>query len=118
MFAWAHALYFGSQCNSKYWYITYRVGQTEEQNDCTPAGEKRFKLDFPWDGAKTLQLRSNNSAMKEAWVSLLRATLQEAESQIKSTGSVFAYGGEYKHLCGVVLVLLLFCSCSVRVIDS
>lgn len=61
---------------------------------CISAGDKRFKLDFPWDGAKTLQLRTNNSAMKDAWVSLLRATLKEAESQIKATGSVFAYGGE------------------------
>eukprot|EP00903_Cladosiphon_okamuranus_P009653 g9186.t1 len=60
-------------------------------------GDKRFKLDFPWDGAKTLQLRANNSAMKDAWVSLLQATLKEAESQIKATGSVFAYGGTAKH---------------------
>lgn len=56
-------------------------------------GDKRFKLEFPWDGAKTLQLRANNAAMKESWVGLLRATLAEAESQIRNTGSVFAYGG-------------------------
>ncbi|CAM9881904.1 unnamed protein product, partial [Hapterophycus canaliculatus] len=59
--------------------------------------DKRFKLDFPWDGAKTLQLRSNNPAMKEAWVNLLRETLGEIESQINSTGSVFAYGGTAQH---------------------
>ncbi|CAN0056925.1 unnamed protein product [Scytosiphon promiscuus] len=63
----------------------------------TEPPDKRFRLDFPWDGAKTLQLRSNNPAMKEAWVNLLRATLEEIESQIRSTGSVFAYGGTAQH---------------------
>lgn len=33
--------------------------------------------------------------MKQAWVDLLRATLDEAGSQIRATGSVFAYGGEW-----------------------
>ena len=32
--------------------------------------------------------------MKEAWMSVLRETIKEAESQIRATGSVFAYGGE------------------------
>ncbi|CAB1103423.1 unnamed protein product [Ectocarpus sp. CCAP 1310/34] len=63
----------------------------------TDQGDKRFKLDFPWDGSKTLQLRSSNVAMKQAWVDLLRATLDEAGSQIRATGSVFAYGGAAQH---------------------
>ncbi|CAM9405498.1 unnamed protein product [Ectocarpus sp. 12 AP-2014] len=64
----------------------------------TDQGKKAaFKLDFPWDGSKTLQLRSSNSAMKQAWVDLLRATLDEAGSQIRATGSVFAYGGAAQH---------------------
>ena len=43
--------------------------------------------------------------MKDAWVGLLRATLKEVESQIKSTGSVFAYGG--KQTDGVLLVSVM-----------
>lgn len=59
-----------------------------------PAGDKRFKLEFPWDSSKTLLLRANNAAMKKAWMDVLQTTLRDARSQIKNTGSVFALGGE------------------------
>lgn len=62
-------------------------------------GDKRFRLEFPWDGAKTLSLRANNAPMKKAWMDLLQATLCEAKSQIQATGSVFAYGGERRLHC-------------------
>lgn len=66
--------------------------------DCTvvrcSTGERRFKLDFPWDGAKTLSLRANNLAMKKAWMDVLKAALKELVLQIEGTGSVFALGGK------------------------
>lgn len=67
----------------------------------TFAGDRKFKLEFPWDGSKNLSLRANNTFMKRSWVELLKATLKEATLQIEGTGSVFAYGGECISLfCG------------------
>lgn len=65
--------------------------------DVLASGDQRFRLDFPWAqeaNDKTLQLRSSNSSLKKSWIELLTATLKEATSQIKGTGTVFAYGGE------------------------
>ena len=63
------------------------------------SGDRRFKLEFPWDKAKSLQLRANTGAMKKSWMDVLKATIKEASAQIQGTGSVFAYGGKRIILC-------------------
>lgn len=81
------------------------------------AGDRRFRLDFPWDSTKTLSLRANNLSMKKSWMEVLTKTLKEASSQIKDTGSVFALGGEPAHGSRSLLQMFLFVVCSIETCD-